>query len=145
MSNFITKDSGERVSFESGMVRDISTDKVKWHKVADGPMLQRWAELLTRGAQKYPDEETGQPNWMKACSPQEYQRFRESAFRHFMQWFMGDRSEDHAAAVFFNINGCEYTKSKLVETHAPQEVQDVEGQLSAEDEMLAILRKYDYC
>ena len=112
MSEFITKDSGERTEFESGMIRDVSDDKTKWHKVADGPMLQRWAELLTRGAQKYPDD-AGRPNWMKANGFEEYYRFRESAFRHFMDWYYGKQDEDHAAGVLFNINGAEYLRIKL--------------------------------
>lgn len=111
---FITKDSGKRKNFESGMVRDTQENKIRWHKVADGPMLKRWAELLTRGAVKYPDDDTtGTPNWTKANGPEELFRFRESAFRHFMQWYNGDDDEDHAAAVYFNLNGAEYVKEKI--------------------------------
>lgn len=107
--SFVTKDSGERAEFAGGMVRDTEQGKTLWHKVFDGPMLQRWAELLTRGAAKYPDEDD-RPNWMKAEGKVEYNRFKRSAFRHFMQWFRGDTDEDHAAAVMFNINGAEYVK-----------------------------------
>lgn len=105
---FETKDSGKRMEFESGMVRDTQEGKTLWHLVADGPMLQRWAELLTRGAAKY-----SEGNWMKAAGLAEHNRFRASAFRHFMQWFRGDRDEDHAAAVVFNINGAEYTNDAI--------------------------------
>lgn len=110
---FITKDSGKRQEFESGMVRDTTEGKTLWHKVADGPLLRRWAELLTRGAEKYPDEQ-GRANWMKAEGEEEWLRFRQSAFRHFMQWYNGDTDEDHAAAVFFNINGAEYVEDKVL-------------------------------
>ena len=113
VGSWITKDSGERASFESGMVRDVTTGKTLWHKVFDGPLLRRWAELLTRGAEKYPDEEAGLPNWMLADGNTEWVRFRESAFRHFMQWYNGDSDEDHAAAVCFNLNGAEYVQDKL--------------------------------
>ena len=115
-NEYVTKDSGQRAKFESGMVRDTTEGKTLWHKVADGPLLQRWAELLTRGAEKYPDEEAGKPNWMLAEGQVELQRFRQSAFRHFMQWFNGDTDEDHAAAVFFNLNGAEFVKGKLDST-----------------------------
>ena len=71
-------------------------------------MLKRWAELMTRGAEKYDDD-----NWMKANSMAEYTRFRQSAARHFEQWLAGDRDEDHAAGVIFNINGAEYVKERL--------------------------------
>lgn len=109
---FVTKDSGERQSFDSGMVRDTTAGKTQWHRVADGPMLRRWAELLTRGAEKYPDVKPGQPNWTLAAGDAEWSRFRESAFRHFMLWYFGVTDEDHAAAVMFNINGAEYVLRK---------------------------------
>lgn len=101
------KDSGERIQFESGMVRDITEGKVDYTLVLDGPMFHRWAAHLTAGAQKY-----SKRNWMLASGDGEYERFRESAFRHFLQWFRGDTDEDHAAAVMFNINGAEYVKGK---------------------------------
>jgi hypothetical protein len=49
---------------------------------------------------------------MKARGLEEYERFRESAFRHFLQWFNGETDEDHAAAVYFNINGAEYVLAR---------------------------------
>lgn len=104
---YITKDSGKRKEFKSGMVRDTTQDKTLWHLVASGPMLKRWAELLTRGAQKYSAD-----NWMKADGEEEYARFRESAFRHFVQWYSNETDEDHGAACFFNINGAEFVKGK---------------------------------
>jgi hypothetical protein len=109
-TSYVTKDSGQRAVFDSGTIRDVTTGKTGWHKIADGPMLERWAELLTRGAEKYPDDEDGRANWMKANGEAEYNRFRQSAFRHFLQWYNGDVDEDHAAAVLFNINGAEYCK-----------------------------------
>lgn len=103
-----TKDSGNRIVFDSGMQRDTTEGKTKWHLIASGPMLKRWAELMTRGAEKYDDD-----NWMKAEGPEELARFRASAFRHFMQWYYGDGDEDHAAAIIFNVNGAEYVREKL--------------------------------
>lgn len=106
MSEFTIKDSGKRQEFTSGMVRDVADDKVNFSLIADGPMFRRWAVHLTNGAKKY-----AKRNWMKAAGEAEYERFRESAFRHFMQWFYGDEDEDHASAVYFNINGAEYLKT----------------------------------
>jgi hypothetical protein len=97
------KDSGKREAFASGMVRDTAEDKIDYSLIFDGPMLERWAQHLTNGAKKYEKR-----NWMKASGNDEYDRFRESALRHFIQWFRGDKDEDHAAAVFFNVNGAEY-------------------------------------
>ena len=100
---FGIKDSGERKQFESGMVRDTTEGKIDYSLVLDGPMFKRWAEHLTKGAIKYDKR-----NWMKATGQAELDRFRESAIRHFIAWFYGERDEDHAAAVIFNINGAEY-------------------------------------
>ncbi len=105
---YVTKDSGKRQVFTSGMVRDTEEGKLKPHLCLSGPMFDRWAGLMTRGAEKYEED-----NWMLAQGTAEYQRFRASAFRHFMQWWRGENDEDHAAAVFFNINGAEYVEDKL--------------------------------
>ena len=111
---FEVKDSGERVQFKSGMQRDVTIGKTLFHLVADGPMLLRYAEHLTKGAQKYQPQ-----NWMKASGEEELQRFRESAYRHFMQWYYGEHDEDHAAAVWFNINGAEYVNERARATNEP--------------------------
>lgn len=110
---FVTKDSGERVNFTSGMTRDTATGKINYRRLLDGPMLERWAGLLARGAEKYPDVSPGVANWTLADGVEELRRFEESAFRHFIQWIRGDRDEDHAAAVIFNINGAEYVRPKV--------------------------------
>lgn len=107
---FETKDSGKRVDLANGMVRDTADDKPDWALIFDGPLIRRYMELLGRGAKKYNPR-----NWMLALKvpPDRMSylktraRFAESALRHFLSWFMGDRSEDHAAAVVFNINGYE--------------------------------------
>lgn len=105
---FVVKDSGKREQFVGGMVRDTAEGKVNWALVADGPMLRRWAEHLTRGANKY-----AKRNWMLAAGQEELDRARESAYRHFMQWFNGERDEDHGSAVFFNINQAEFVRNKM--------------------------------
>lgn len=106
--NFRVKDSGARIKFESGMVRDVTTGKTNYLRIFDGPMAERWANHLTKGALKYPDVSPGIPNWTLATGQAEYNRARESAARHFIQWLRGDRDEDHAAAFFFNVNLAEY-------------------------------------
>lgn len=107
-TGFVIKDSGKRDEFSGGMVRDTTEGKINWALTADGPMLKRWAQHLTTGAKKYAAR-----NWMKAEGQAELDRARESAFRHFMQYFNGDVDEDHASAVFFNINEIEYVKEKM--------------------------------
>lgn len=104
---FETKDSGKRIDFESGMKRDTQEGKIRYDLVYQ-PMLKRWAELMTRGAVKYGDN-----NWMKANSEEEYNRFKASAYRHFFQYMEGDRTEDHACAVWFNLCAMEMVRDKI--------------------------------
>jgi hypothetical protein len=108
LSTFVVKDSGERQEFSNGMVRDVEDNKIDYTLVLDGPMFDRWAEHLTKGARKYSAR-----NWMLASGQTELERFKRSALRHFLQWFRDDVDEDHGAAVMFNINGAEYVKGKL--------------------------------
>ena len=61
-------------------------------------MLKRLAELYARWAVKYWDN-----NWQLANSPEEFRRFKGSAWRHFAQWANWEIDEDHASAVVFNL------------------------------------------
>jgi len=122
-TGFVTKDSGARLKFESGMQRDVETGKKDYSLCLGGPMFERWAALLTRGAVKYERN-----NWMKARGPAEEERFLRSAFRHFIQYMNGETDEDHGAAVFFNINGAEYvrglrkTEKTFIEVTDPKKI-----------------------
>jgi len=107
---FEVKDSGNRQEFDSGMVRDTTNGKTDYTRCLEGPMLERWAIHLAKGAIKYPDVAPGKANWTLAEGSEEWLRFRQSALRHMIQWLNGETDEDHAAAVFFNINGAEYAR-----------------------------------
>lgn len=71
-TKFITKDSGKRQDFDSGMRRDIQEGKPRYD-LCYLPMFTRWAELMDRGAEKY-----GERNWEKANSKEELERFKSS-------------------------------------------------------------------
>jgi len=112
---FVTKDSGERKSFESGMNRDSDSNKPKFDLLIpkgqnyEDTLLYRWAMLLKRGADKY-----GLRNWELADSIEEMERFKSSASRHFVQWLSDiNDEEDHVAAILFNLNAVEFLKQKL--------------------------------
>ncbi len=53
-------------------------------------------------------------NWELAKTDEELERFKSSAFRHFMQWLSGEDDEDHASAVYFNIQCAEYVKWRML-------------------------------
>jgi hypothetical protein len=113
VNDFVTKDSGEREEYVSGMRRDVQTGKPRFDLLlVDGlpyeeQFLTRFAGLLERGATKY-----GERNWQLASSDEELARFKASAIRHMMQWACGELDEDHAAAVAFNLMAYEYVKWK---------------------------------
>lgn len=73
--------------------------------------LKRVAELMTRGAEKY-----GEWNWTKGKDQEVHDRYLRSADRHFKQYLMGERTEDHAAALYFNLNGEMYTSAFIQKT-----------------------------
>jgi hypothetical protein len=108
VTEFAIKDSGQRQEFSGGMVRDTTEGKTNFLSIRFGPMFRRWAEHLTKGRKKYPDASPGRPNWTLAEGVEEYLRAKESAARHFEAWLAGERDEDHAAGVFFNIDLAEY-------------------------------------
>lgn len=111
MYSFETKDSGVRESFAGGMVRDTQKNKPRYD-LCWKPLYKRWAELMGRGAEKY-----GENNWKQACDDVAFKRFQASAERHLMQWLEGDTTEDHGAAVIFNLAGAEYCKLQFAETY----------------------------
>lgn len=114
MNDFETKDSGERAVFDSGMQRDTQDNKPRFDLLfPEGQpytqtFLYRWAALMGRGAEKYTAR-----NWEQAAGQEELDRFKASAARHFVQWMAGERDEDHAAAVAFNLMGAEFVRDRI--------------------------------
>ena len=108
---FATKDSGKRTEFKTGMVRDVQDDKPRYDLI-DRAFLKRWAALMARGAEKY-----GEENWRNAGTEEELKRFEASALRHMFQYLEGDREEDHAVAVAFNLAGAEMVRTKFAEVY----------------------------
>ena len=102
---FITKDSGVRQDYSTGMRRDLQTGKPRFDlcialdQKYDESLLGRWACLMGRGADKY-----GERNWELSSTLEEFKRFKASLARHFQQFIQGEEDEDHAAAICFNLN-----------------------------------------
>jgi hypothetical protein len=112
--NYKTKDSGKRAEYNSGMRRDTQEGKPDFYLLVpeempyDELLLTRWAALMTRGKEKY-----GNRNWELANTEEELERFKSSAFRHFIQAMSDEDDEDHFAAVCFNLNAILYLRWKL--------------------------------
>ncbi len=113
-TGFTVKDSGKRQEWESGFVRDSREGKPDY-TLLPLEFLERWAMHMTRGAEKY-----GRDNWRLANDQSALDRFKASALGHMMQWLRGDRDEDHAAAVAFNVAAAEYV-ARILGTCAPEE------------------------
>ena len=111
---YVTKDSGKREEYETGMVRDTQDGKPRFDLIVpkgvpyEAQFLTRIAELMTRGAVKYGDR-----NWEKAHTQEEMDRFLASADRHLKQYQCHEVDEDHAAAVFFNLLASVTTQWKM--------------------------------
>lgn len=112
--DYITRDSGAREEFLSGMYRDTQEDKARFDLMYlegvpyEEQPLTRFADLLARGAKKYTAR-----NWELAEGEEELERFKASALRHLTQYLCGDRVEDHQAAVIFNLFGTMLVEYKM--------------------------------
>jgi hypothetical protein len=94
LSDFVTKDSGERRQFNTGAQRDVVTDKGRYDLISP-IMIERLAKLLQRGAEKYNDR-----NWEKGMPLSVYM---DSGMRHLYKFLEGHRDEDHLIAAIWNL------------------------------------------
>ena len=114
VKSYKTKDSGKRIKYASDMRRDLADGKPRFDFInpLDMPynetLLYRWAMLAERGREKY-----GPRNWEKANSIEEFERFKASSWRHFVQAMSGEDDEDHIAAAVWNLNAATYIMWKL--------------------------------
>ena len=88
------QDGGERINYAGGAMREPATNKGAYELVSPfaWERIAIWYEL---GARKYADR-----NWEKGIP---FGRLVQSALRHLIRWMKGDRSEDHLAAVCWNV------------------------------------------
>ncbi len=80
-------------------------------------MLNRLGGLYYRGAEKYGDN-----NWQKGIP---LSRIYESLFRHMIQWYAGDTSEDHIAAVIWNATAIMWTENAVAYGDLPEGLTDL--------------------
>lgn len=91
--------------YKSGYQRSDDGSKVRYSLIPT-ELLTRLAIHYTNGAKMYGDR-----NWMKANSPEEMERFKDSAWRHFIAWQEGQTDEEHGIACVWNIFAYEYLKN----------------------------------
>ncbi|MEU7318444.1 hypothetical protein [Streptomyces sp. NPDC007083] len=107
---FPTKDSGSRDEHSPGMQREPDGDRPGFNLLVpeavsyDHHLLTCCPALMARSSV------TCSPgNCERADSPAKVKRTRTIALRHSIRWMSGERDEDHAAAVVFNILATETT------------------------------------
>lgn len=109
MEQFVTKDSGKKAEYASGMQRDTQEGKPAFHlMLAEGipfedQFLTRLAGLYARGAEKY-----GARNFEKACTKEDEEHIKGSYLRHVIKHIAGVQDgEDHGAAAAWNAKALE--------------------------------------
>jgi len=89
-------------TYTGGFHRSEDEGKLRFDLIPTS-MLKRLAKHYTAGAKRY-----GEGNWIKAQDKEAIKRFKQSAWRHFIAWQDGDKSEDHASACVWNIFAYEH-------------------------------------
>lgn len=138
LGKFVTKDSGEKAVHSDGVQRDTQAGKTKFTLLfprgvaMKDQLVTRIAELYTRGGEKYGDR-----NWENSCAPDTLDHHLDALWRHFMSFFFEENTEeDHAAAIFWNINAVELTRRNIRKFEEAKEVnkQQIEETLGLQDD-----------
>lgn len=115
-ADYTIKDSGQRRQYSTGAQRDRG-DLKPMPSLIHPYFLFRLGMHMARGAEKYDAW-----NWTKGMPVGD---FMASAFRHLTQAMAGDESEDHLAAVAFNVMGAMVMKAGVIAGIYPAELDDM--------------------
>ncbi len=107
-SNYELRTTGRKEKFDTGSQRDSNRGRGRFDLIP-AMVLFRDAILYEKGAEKYGDD-----NWQKG---QPSKRYAESIFRHYVCYMIGDRKEDHLAALRWNAGGIEF--NEYMSAYAP--------------------------
>jgi len=91
---------------ENGGNRDSAEDKLDY-TLLPIPALNRITQHYVNGLKKY-----GRDNWKKLSTPDDIERYKQSMFRHLIQYLEGQDNEDHLAAVVWNAMALLYFEEK---------------------------------
>jgi hypothetical protein len=109
-------DGGQRTTFSTGAQREISRGGLRFDLIAMVGLF-RLAMHYGHGAIKYADR-----NWEKGLP---LSSFMKSAMSHIVKYMMGDRSEDHWAAVAWNAFGFMHTEAMIEAGKLPKALNDI--------------------
>ena len=110
------KDSGRRIKYDTGAVRDVSDGKGRFDLL---PLLaiMDLAKHYEKGANKYSDR-----NWEKGIPTS---RMWDSAVRHMIQFALGMEDENHLNAAIWNIIGLREIINRIRLGVLPKELDDL--------------------
>lgn len=111
----ILKDSGMRVKFVTGAVRDTNEGKGRFDLIPPYPH-QQLAIHYENGAKKYADR-----NWEKGIT---LGRMLDSAERHINNFKRGMRDEPHLIAAIWNLYGLVHFIHEIEEGRLPESLDD---------------------
>lgn len=117
---------GKRELSETGGEREAPTGKGRFDLIPPYP-IYRLARHYEAGSLKYSPR-----NWQNGLP---LARFIESAYRHLNQFMDNERSEDHLAAVMWNIAGYIHTEREILEGRLPATLMDVPWPVSTPEPM----------
>lgn len=102
--------------YTSGAHKETNASKGRYDLIP--PIaLQRLARRYQFGVDKY-----GERNWEKGLS---FSRYIDSGIRHFIQYLLGDTSEDHLAAVAWNAFALMATEHMIELGELPEALDDI--------------------
>jgi hypothetical protein len=137
LSDFVTKDSGERRRFNTGAQRDVVTDKGRYDLISP-IMIERLAKLLQRGAEKYDDR-----NWEKGMPLSVYM---DSGMRHLYKFLEGHRDEDHLIAAIWNLQALLHIEEMVGRGILPEDLLDLPTYIkSCSDSKTQSMKEKDGC
>jgi Domain of unknown function (DUF5664) len=102
--------------YTTGAVREATVGRGRFDLVPAYP-IKRLAQHYENGARKYADR-----NWEKGIK---LSRFLDSAERHLNSFKEGERTEDHLAAILWNICGYVWTEQEIREGRLPRSLYNV--------------------
>lgn len=110
------EDSGKRTTFQTGAVRDSADDKSRPDLISPFAQIRK-GHWLAEGAKKYDER-----NWEKGMS---FSRCIASIMRHLMQYMMGERNEDHLAAIAVNAEFLMHYEEMIEREVLPADLDDM--------------------
>lgn len=132
MTESVLPDSGSRTVYPTGAQRDNGEGKGMPELISPFAIL-RLGKHMELGAAKYSAR-----NWEKGMP---LGRYIGAILRHTMQILIGDKLEDHAAAVMFNIMAFIHTQEMVKRGILPEDLDDLPGYTSPSVEFTFITQE----